>query len=977
MKTYFKLFLIFIFAVAHVLAGQNKKLPQGFPETERQKINLNVEWLYHIGDAKNNPHEVVYDDSGWEKVVLPHTYKLTTINLDDCEDDKSQPTFHRDVSWYRREIAVNAKPGQRVFLEFEGAHQKTDLWVNGAYVGEHAISAYTPFHFDITDHVKSGQKNLIAIKLDNRTTDQIPPDGHKWDYILFGGLYRDVYLVVTDPLHVTFPWEKREAGIFITTPTVSKDDATISIRTTVRNASDRLKKATVVSRVLDADNKVVLKLKSKAPVPAGMDHTFLHTGGIDENVRLWSFDDPYLYRVNTQILDGEKIVDVVVNPLGLRWFEMRPDAGLLLNGEPVELVGVNRHQQFPYVGDAMPNSLHWADAVKMKKAGMNIVRLAHYPQDDAFFDACDKLGMLICEEPPTWIEFGPEIWMDRLEESFRRTIRNHRNHPSVWGWGAGINHRGPLKRLQYASKEEDPTRVTMNNGTVWTGPQNSGVTDVFAVMDYRNPPLPDGEYLFAMEHSGSRDTRKLQHIVSKYKAEPRRIGLTSWSAHDNYSFADRQKTIPNLSRWSAATWDAFRFPLPTFYWYKSELTTKPMVKIADDLAQKDSLLVVFSNCDELEILQDGKSLGKFKPSDDPKRAHLNSPSFEMPFEWKSGEITAKGFIDGKHVTTDKKAKPGKAHQLKVFIDEDCAPFYADGSSIFFAWAEMQDKRGNRIEKDTPMITFEIDGPAEIVGDASIGANPVTWQNGFAPVLIRADRMPGKITVKAKTDGLKSGRASFQTIAWSNDEIARHAKPIFEPLRLKVDLGAPEQHPQEDFILWSEKSGVNAEKKYVLENGIAIKTKLETTADSLNWMFSWGVPGDLSFMIEDGVSIPASKELHLVFENLPAGEYLLKTWHHVLTGKRAEAPSFKIQVDDSGGKGRMENADYSPTFGRKIKVSGAGVGGAGDGGSNLGAAGFAQINLQSDGKTPVIVKFIGKSDIGTIKLNGFDLEAELK
>jgi beta-galactosidase len=190
--------------------------------------------VYHLGDVPGAQYQN-YDCSTWETVCVPHTLKLTSLALDKCEDDKTQATFHRDIAWYRRTIEVSKNPG-KVFLEFEGAHQVTDAWVNGRHVGQHAIGGYTPFHFDITEHVSAG-KNTVALRLDNRRRDDTPPDPGPFDYIKFSGLYRDVYLVETAPLYVTFPWEDFYAGVFVTTPTVDplNGNATVSVRTTVRN----------------------------------------------------------------------------------------------------------------------------------------------------------------------------------------------------------------------------------------------------------------------------------------------------------------------------------------------------------------------------------------------------------------------------------------------------------------------------------------------------------------------------------------------------------------------------------------------------------------------------------------------------------------------------------------------------------------------------------------------------------------------
>ncbi|WP_146402145.1 glycoside hydrolase family 2 TIM barrel-domain containing protein [Planctomycetes bacterium CA13] len=544
-------YLLSLFAFCSVnLAFGDSNLPDGFPESDRSKTSLTTSWMFHLGDPNAAFHIADLDDSVWEEVSIPHTLKLTDLNLDGCDDDKTQPTFHRDVGWYRRTIEVSQNP-DKVFLEFEGAHQVTDLWVNGKHVGQHSIGGYTPFHFDITGFVEPGE-NQVALRVDNRRHDDVPPDPGPFDYVKFSGLYRDVYLVETAPLHVTFPWEDFYAGVFVTTPTVDplNGNATIAVRTTVRNEDQQPKQCSLLTRVIDRAGIVVLRLLDQASIKPGADHTFNQCGGIEENLHLWSCDDPYLYRVNTTVLDGDAVVDCVENPLGVRSIALSKEEGFLLNGKPVQMLGANRHQHYPYIGDAVPNSLHFKDMLQFKQQGKNIVRTAHYPQDNALLDACDELGILVYEEAPTWISIGNDAWFDNLEKAARRMVRNHRNHPSVIVWGGGINHRGYVPRLHYAVKQEDPTRWTGSNNSEWTGIQNSGVCDLFTNMDYGGINDWSGnEYLIAMEGKANPSS------IEKYASDPLRLGLISWTAHAYYTF---HIDADNWNRMRSGSMDGFR-----------------------------------------------------------------------------------------------------------------------------------------------------------------------------------------------------------------------------------------------------------------------------------------------------------------------------------------------------------------------------------------------------------------------------------
>lgn len=935
---------------------------------ERVVENLNHDWLYHRGDAGEAAAKSGYDDSTWEAAALPHTYALTSINLDDSADDQHQLTFHRDVCWYRRSFSCNPSAGQRVFLEFEGAHQITDLWVNGKHLGQHATGGFTPFHFDLTEHVKRDD-NLIAVRLDNRVNEEVPPDGDTRDYVLFGGLYRDVRLVVTDSLRITFPWEARDAGVRITTPSVSRRSATATVETTVNNAGPSPRECRVVTRVADATGRVVEKLTSRpTTVEPGRTHTFVQTGGVMEGLRLWSCDDPYLYHVHTAVeVDGE-VVDRVVNPLGFRWFGYHPQEGFLLNGEPAELIGANRHQQYPYLGDAVPDNLHRADAIKFKRAGLNVVRLAHYPHDDEFLNACDRLGVLVTEEAPTWIEVGPPLWMDRLEKATRVMIRNHRNHPCVWGWGGGINHRGPVARLHYAAKEEDPSRPTMSNSTLWTGPTHSGVTDLYSVMDYRGARVPEGEPLFAMEHSGSIDVRGHQAIVSRYRADPARIGLALWSAHDGYSFKKRDKQYPNLSVWNAALWGPFRYPKPAFYWYQAELTEEPMVYIPDDRVQREGGVTVFSNCDEVELRVEGEEPVRLQPTRVDKHEHLKAPPLLFPIEWLGGEAVAIGYRAGDPVAEHRARIPESAHHLELSIDTDGFDGAADGSSVLLAHAMVVDRHGAITPDDTPPVSFTVDGPAEIVGDASIGANPVVWRRGVAPVLLRVGRKAGKIVLTAQADGLVSASAKL-ALGEPGSEPQRIATP-FEPLRLRIDLGGEEQHVEEGWVGCSHESGdknfsAHAEGETPRELQLRLMSPRE-----LEWTSSWGVPGDLCYLIEDAAV--ARGEMTLSIAGLPKGQYRLRTWHHRVVSDRTEAPSVTLHVGDALRSGTPRLGGFKPTFGKMIQVSDAGGGGAGDGGSNLAATGYAETLLTASEDSRVLLQITTDDPEGPIALSGLEI-----
>jgi beta-galactosidase len=234
----------------------------------RLKINIDSVWRFQLGEPVGKPYAADYDDSKWNIVSLPHSHELFSANLTGFQE------HGRNVGWYRRELQVPTDwLGKKLFLEFQGAMQTTALWVNGQHVGDYAVSGYDSFDFDITPYIKTG-KNVIAVEVDNRVNPEIPPDGKTIDYILFGGLYRDVFLHVTDPMHLTFPWEATNAGVRLTLPTVSEKEAVVQAESTVRNESAQARQCILVTEIRDQAGRIVQSMSDQQEIPAGAETTF-------------------------------------------------------------------------------------------------------------------------------------------------------------------------------------------------------------------------------------------------------------------------------------------------------------------------------------------------------------------------------------------------------------------------------------------------------------------------------------------------------------------------------------------------------------------------------------------------------------------------------------------------------------------------------------------------------------------------------
>lgn len=951
-----KIYAILIMVLLSLqLKAQN--LPEGNIETERTKTNLNLGWKFHLGDVSGNPENVNFDDSKWEKVSVPHTPKLISYEMDSVRETWVQEKFLRDISWYRKTIKINAASNQKVFIEFEAVHNATELWVNGKKVGNYAINGYVPFHFDITNFVKFGGENLIAVKADNRFNQTIAPDPHRTDYVKFGGVYRDLYLVTTNKLHVNFNWEDYDAGVNINTPTVNKNNGTVTIKTTVENENTATKKCKIVTNVINADGYVIKKLISNVEILANTTHTFRQSAVIEDDYHLWSPDTPYLYRVNSVIYEDDTPVDFVENRFGFRTFSLEKGKGFVLNGEPLFLVGANRHQSYPVIGDAVPNSFHYNEALQYKKAGMNIIRLSHYTQDDAFINACDELGIILYEEPSTWIEWGGDIWFSKLESATRAMIRNHRNHPSIVFWGAGINHRGPVPRMQTVAKEEDPFRLTASASAPWDGPKNEGVTDIHATMDYRRTEFPENAFTMVMEHGSSPNSEVNQFHISRYKSNKNNFAAITWLG------ADYNHLQPDIvdDQWSRdfmttyAVLSSYRIPKPVYYWYQSELVKKPIVHIADETASKDGKVRVFSNCQEIELYQDGKLIAKQLPDNNSTKSNLSHPSFTFNFNWTVGELKAIGYTNGEEITEFTRTKQGEPTQIKVDFNIKNQPFYAGGSDLRLVHAYVIDDNGEVVTSANNKIAFSISGAGTLVDNGDIYVNPGKLYNGVASIYIKGADKTGKITVTAKSSGLKSGSANIITSSYNTNEIEAHAKPIYDFPISKVDIGGEKQLVQFDWLEWTGSTSENL--TYSLKDYNA-EIEISST-ESISWLGDTVMSGDLSFVGADGLYVEKGT-LNIRISNLEAGNYGIETFHHSRRKNVKMTNNIEVTVNDTNGKFSRKSDDHIVDYyiqdntGERAPLS-------------------IQSYFKADGKSPVILNFKNLNNVGDMWLNGFILK----
>jgi beta-galactosidase len=862
-------FCVFTIIVSGILSAQSL---MGFDESPRTKLSINQDWKFKLGDPEGAYWISDFDDSNWASVHLPHTLELASLNLNGHDNTKKQETFHREVGWYRRDITVD-DINKKTFIEFEGAHQVTDLWVNGKHVGQHSVGGYTPFHFDITSFIEPG-KNQITVLVDNRIREDVPPDPGPFDYIKFGGLYRDVYQVTTERVRTTFNWEGFNNGVYFTTPSVDPVNlnATLDIKSHVINETQDETRVTLISRIIDENDMVVLALENEAMVDAGKGHLFAQIGALEDDVRLWSPDDPYLYRLNTSVYQNGILIDAVECKVGLRKFEQHPREGFLLNGQPIELIGANRHQHYGYIGDAMPNSLHRKDVEQFKQLGFNVIRTAHYPQDNALIEACDELGLLVYEEAPTWIAIGNKAWFNNLENAARTMVRNHRNHPSVVIWGAGINHRGYVPGMHLAVKQEDPTRLTASQSSRWTGWQTSGLTDIYGQMVYGPVAWNRHEPMLAMEG------REGLKSVADNKRDPLLTGIIAWNAHDYYTFHPANGRWPQKVR-PGGIMSIFRHPYGITPWFPAELKDQAYLHVDSQWTPETDEVVVYTNADRVDLVLNGEKIASKRPDQSGEWQALNSPPINFKsLKYAPGKLEVIGYVAGVESVRQTLFSMSEPAGLKLIVDDGNRQIEADGSDIIQVYAYVIDENGQVIKDAEQDIKLDLKGPATIIGEEEqIGSNPIKPYRGNAPFLIRANTTAGQINLTASSDGLKSAKASIQSIV-SNPNI-RVTRPFIDRQIAKVDLGAPDQLLQFDWVPWNDLDGTNNAIIQLNDLG-GVDVSLSTSKEGVvRWLGEMNVMGKYGFTIGEGVLAIDPTGLKLKLEGLVPGDYVLRTYHH--------------------------------------------------------------------------------------------------
>lgn len=706
-----------------------------------------------------------FDGYAWQEVTLPHANKEIPYNYFDERD-------YQFVSTYRRELDIDpSDQGKRLFLDFEGVMAAAEVYLNQVLVGSHR-GGYTPFSCEITHAVNFGGENQLVVVVDSTERPDIPPFGHVMDYLCYGGIYREVNFRAVDPIFIE--------NVFAKPKNVLTEARELEVDVYINNPLNNAVTGELQA-VLSRGGKVVAQaFRSVELTTRGIIVETMRLTDLAE-VELWDLDTPNLYQLIVSLRTNLPTEDSYTDRIGFREAVVRPD-GFFLNGRRVKIRGLNRHQAWPYVGYAMPKRAQRDDADILKyQLHLNTVRTSHYPQSRHFLDRCDEIGLLVIEEIPGWQHIGDAEWKKLACSHVREMIQRDWNHPSVILWGVRINESRDdhdfYTETNRIARELDPTRQTC--GVRFHG-HSEFLEDVYTMNDFAHSGgdlvLRDQRVVTGLDHyvpyivteyNGhmyptkrfDHEERLMEHalrhmrVLSAAGLDPHIAGTVGWCAFDyntHYQFGSGDRICYH------GVMDMFRIPKFAADAYRSqvdpetEVVLSPVTLWARGERSIGGVfpLVVFTNCDCVEIKVDGQSIGKFFPD------RLQFPGVKYPpvvirhaprilgewgCQWYDGEII--GYVNGKAAAVKKFIKNPVASKLEIKADHQLLD--ADGSDVTRVVFRIVDQVGNVVPYINDFISIEVDGPGEVVGPKQ-----VVLIGGCIAAWIKTKTKPGTIKVWA-------------------------------------------------------------------------------------------------------------------------------------------------------------------------------------------------------------------------------------
>lgn len=720
-----------------------------------------------------------FDDRTWESVTLPHTPRIEALVC-----GRLDPQW-QGLCWYRKSFFVPAPASNRIaILRFEGAMNVAEIWINGRFAGRF-LGGYLPYVLDATPYLRPGATNLVAVRLDNRDNPLTGPKPLRdLDFNLYGGLYRTASLTYKDRLHITDPLlvdHPAGGGVFVTCPLVTRTAAVVRVQTHVQNKGPQTRTFTLRTTLRNPAGQRVARSETPLSLAPGADCTEVHELHVP-NPALWSPGSPHLYRVDSEIREGDGLVDALTTRIGIRHLRITPE-GFWLNGEKLFLRGVNRHQEYPWIGYALSDAAQSRDARKIKEAGFDYVRLSHYPQAPAFLDACDELGLLVMNCLMGWQYFNPDPAFAELKlREIRQLIRRDRNHPSVFLWEVSLNESDQpesfIRRAHAIAHEEYPGDQMYTAGwqpgydVFLQARQHGGcrgitnqpcVISEYGDWEYYAQNAGFQQHLWkdlqpaernSRQRRGDGETRLLQQALNFQEAHNDNRQTTAFADGLWVMFDYNRGYAPDLE--ASGCMDIFRLPKFGTWFYRSQRHPDELVRgrpvgpvlFIATYYQPDSprSVRVFSNCEEVELFQNGLSLGRRRPERDRVGSHLPHPPF--PFEllrFVPGTLRAVGYRNGRPVATHEVRTPEAPDRLTLTFDLAGVPFAREGRDMVFVHAELRDAHGTLVPTNGHPVAFGALGPVTLLGEGNLPT-----EAGIASRLLTTDRPRPPAVVLALT-----------------------------------------------------------------------------------------------------------------------------------------------------------------------------------------------------------------------------------
>jgi len=730
-------------------------------------LPINRGWQFSSKPVEHG-HEKDFDDSNFERVVVPHTnVRLPWHGFDEKE--------YEFVSLYRRRFRLPKEAqGKQVFVDFEGVMTASTVWINGEKLDVYK-GGYSPFSLELTSHIDWDGENVLAVDVDSTERPDIPPFGYEIDYLTFGGLYREVALRIVPATFLE--------NIFVRTKGALSPRPSVEVECFIENPQASRQPLSLEVELLDGDQsigkisqRISLAGKQTGTAAPGPASQVVHLENLS-TIKLWDLEHRNLYHARVRLFRGKEVIDEDFRRFGFREAQFT-DRGFELNGKVIKLRGLDRHQTFPFVGQAMPGRAQRRDAdILRNKLHCNIVRTSHYPQSRHFLDACDELGLLVLEEIPGWQHIGDEAWKQLSIDNVRRMIRRDWNHPSIILWGVRINESKDdhdfYTRTNAAAHQLDPTRQT---GGIRYFQESEFLEDVFTMNDFGFPlKQPNHPRYLNTEFVGhtyptktidnverlTEHTLRHARIHDQLASNPQYAGGIGWCAfdyktHSNFGSGDR-------ICYHGVT-DMFREPKPAAGFYKSQCDPSEEVVLepAFHWARGDepvgfSNAVICSNCDHIKIYIDDKLIAEADP-DRKQFQHLRYAPFVVDVGpglrhgW--GDLRLEGYIQDKQVIVKKMS--GRGVDAKFTITADDSTLIGDGADTTRVVMRVNDDFGAIRPFADDSIKFKIEGPAEVIGD-----NPFSLVGGTGAIWIRAKEQAGTARLTATHPRLGPQELQFQ------------------------------------------------------------------------------------------------------------------------------------------------------------------------------------------------------------------------